>query len=187
MFSFCSYVKVKFAHREQNRYINSSLASTGYTSNTILMVTLYHPGLSKSHLRNSCMLICNEQVYVVGLLLKGEMLGMSIDLATTKLCTWVIHFYVLPHQKSSSAVYSTGWGQRIQPGSSENRTKRMITHEKCIFMFGGAPQGHAVSPVNRILLPFMHEICDFHPLPCPAWTSRFLTRGPDIFSSQDSL
>ena len=32
-----------------------------------------------------------------------------------------------------------------------------------------------VSPVNRILLPFIHEIYDFHPLLCPPRTSRFLT------------
>ena len=32
-----------------------------------------------------------------------------------------------------------------------------------------------VSPVNRILLPFIHEIYDFHPLLCPLRTSRFLT------------
>src|SRR5258706_9953077 len=48
MFSFYSYVKVKFAHREQNKYINSSIASTRYTSNTVLIVTQYHPGHSKS-------------------------------------------------------------------------------------------------------------------------------------------
>jgi hypothetical protein len=47
MFSFSSYVKVKLAHREQNRYINSSIASPRYTSNTVLMVTLCHPGHSK--------------------------------------------------------------------------------------------------------------------------------------------
>jgi len=47
MFSFCSYVKVKFAHREQNKYINSSIASTRYTLNTVLIVTQYHPGHSK--------------------------------------------------------------------------------------------------------------------------------------------
>ena len=34
-------------------------------------------------------------------------------------------------------------------------------------------RGH--SPVNHVLLPLMHEICDFHPLPCPLRTSRFLT------------
>lgn len=32
-----------------------------------------------------------------------------------------------------------------------------------------------ISPLNRILLPFMQEIYDFHPLPCPLWTSCFLT------------
>src|SRR3989440_13053812 len=32
-----------------------------------------------------------------------------------------------------------------------------------------------ISPVNRILLPFIHEIYDFHPLLCPLRTSRFLT------------
>jgi len=35
--------------------------------------------------------------------------------------------------------------------------------------------GHqGISPVNHILLPLTHEICDFHPLPCPLRTSRFL-------------
>ncbi len=48
MCSFCSYVKVKLAHREQNKYINSGIASTSYTLNTVLIVTRYHPDHAKS-------------------------------------------------------------------------------------------------------------------------------------------
>jgi hypothetical protein len=32
------------AHREQNKYINSGIASTSYTLDTVLIVTWYHPG-----------------------------------------------------------------------------------------------------------------------------------------------
>src|SRR5260370_4263812 len=48
MCSFCSYVQVKLAHREQNKYINSGIASTSYTLNTVLILTRYHPDHSKS-------------------------------------------------------------------------------------------------------------------------------------------
>src|SRR5258708_40260053 len=48
MCSFCSYVQVKLAHREQNKYINSGIASTSYTLNKVLIVTPYHPDHSKS-------------------------------------------------------------------------------------------------------------------------------------------
>ncbi len=48
MCSFCSYVQVKLAHREQNKYSNSGIASTSYTLNTMLRVTLDHSGHAKS-------------------------------------------------------------------------------------------------------------------------------------------
>jgi hypothetical protein len=41
-------VQVKLAHREQNKYINSNIASTSYTLDTALIVTQYHPGHAKS-------------------------------------------------------------------------------------------------------------------------------------------
>src|SRR5689334_20769165 len=48
MFSFYPNVKVKFARGEQNKYINSGIASTNYTLNIVLRVTQYHPGHVKS-------------------------------------------------------------------------------------------------------------------------------------------
>jgi hypothetical protein len=46
--------------------------------------------------------------------------------------------------------------------------RRAFLLKIAIFMLGGALRGMGDSPVNRILPPLIHEIYDFHPLPCLA-------------------
>src|SRR5439155_14992632 len=52
---------------------------------------------------------------------------------------------------------------------------RLLAHHQVCRIRCNLTSTEGISPVNHILLPFMHGICDFHPLPCPERASRFLT------------